>query len=367
MKISFISLVVFLHNSKVFGIAQNWSIFSSAMQQLVNFSFSNNLESIQLVNYDLEPKVFGEVIEKIVSNKEITKTFEIRVVRNNYWNHDIYQSGIYFFDNPNKLYEFIQKIDILCKFPKKINILNVFINHDGEDIRSLKEYALVLHNLHYLVSNSENDLELLSVFYFSPEDCDKRLTTTKVVNKFSRKTGKWENSEGFPKKFRDFNGCYIYTGVPFLQPFSYIRRWKDGTTDLDGVTVRIMRTLKTKFNFKIGVSIIYIDPLRYEFLNTGGLHLILDIRNFETAYSDKVSAIMTSPILITEWKFFVSPPELYTPFEKLFLPFDEPTWTYLVITVVIGLVVIFFFNFTKKVWREFVYGTGVATPTLNLM
>lgn len=49
------------------------------------------------------------------------------------------------------------------------------------------------------------------------------------------------------------------------------------------------------------------------------------------------------------------------------MPFDEETWTYLIVTVLLAFLVIFIIRRLPKIIGTFVYGFGVTTPALNLV
>jgi hypothetical protein len=250
--------------------------------------------------------------------------------------------------------------------------LYVCLDYNGQEIKEIKDFSILLHNIHFLVSNDYGDLELLTFFYFTPPDCeDTKSSRTQVINKFSSKTKKWENNEKFPRKFRDFNACPLFATVPLLHPFTHLIEFNDGTVIWDGIYIRIAKMLSWKLNYRAEYELAQIDTVAHLYMYDERYHFLMEMKNVDEKMmivgDYRTIRFHTDPVVLTEWKIFVSPPELYSIFERLFLPFDEPTWTYLIITVVIGLVVIFLVNFTKKAWQNFVYGRGVETPTLNLM
>ena len=64
--------------------------------------------------------------------------------------------------------------------------------------------------------------------------------------------------------------------------------------------------------------------------------------------------------------FFIPPGELYTPLEKLFLPFDFEVWIAILVTFLIALGTIQIINRASETVRNFVYGRNINTPTLNV-
>jgi predicted neutral ceramidase superfamily lipid hydrolase len=56
----------------------------------------------------------------------------------------------------------------------------------------------------------------------------------------------------------------------------------------------------------------------------------------------------------------------FTGYEKLKFPFDEPTWTLILVTFVVAFVTIFVFNLMTRKIRSIVIGENVSTPSLNV-
>jgi hypothetical protein len=65
--------------------------------------------------------------------------------------------------------------------------------------------------------------------------------------------------------------------------------------------------------------------------------------------------------------FFVTPGELYTSYEKVYLPFDYETWMYLCITFACAFAMIFIINRLNKNIQDIVYGENVQTPAFNIV
>ena len=59
--------------------------------------------------------------------------------------------------------------------------------------------------------------------------------------------------------------------------------------------------------------------------------------------------------------------EKFTPFEKLLKPFKNMVWIMILIAFSIGAFVILIINWKFKKVRNFVYGTGIKNPTVNML
>jgi hypothetical protein len=66
-------------------------------------------------------------------------------------------------------------------------------------------------------------------------------------------------------------------------------------------------------------------------------------------------------------KFMLSPGEPYTKFEKLYLPFDDETWKYLLITFGSAFLLIFFINRLDRKFQDLIYGKKVTSPAFNVV
>jgi hypothetical protein len=65
--------------------------------------------------------------------------------------------------------------------------------------------------------------------------------------------------------------------------------------------------------------------------------------------------------------FMISPPEPYSNYEKMILPFDDLTWYYLLGVFCSAFVGIFILNQTPKFFRDLVYGKNVNMPSFNVI
>jgi hypothetical protein len=63
----------------------------------------------------------------------------------------------------------------------------------------------------------------------------------------------------------------------------------------------------------------------------------------------------------------ITPGELYTNLEKMLLPFDDPTWLFLILTFVFAFAVVAVVSRMRAWVRYAVFGRGVATPSLNIV
>ena len=75
---------------------------------------------------------------------------------------------------------------------------------------------------------------------------------------------------------------------------------------------------------------------------------------------------VTSTFGQASYIFLITPGEPVTITEKLFLPFDSPTWNMLIITFGVAFLVIFIANFVAKL-RKLIFGKGIKNPGFNIL
>ena len=62
-----------------------------------------------------------------------------------------------------------------------------------------------------------------------------------------------------------------------------------------------------------------------------------------------------------------SPPEPYTNYEKMILPFDPTTWMYLGFVFGCAFIMIFIMNLLPPVFKDIFYGKNVKMPSFNVI
>lgn len=85
------------------------------------------------------------------------------------------------------------------------------------------------------------------------------------------------------------------------------------------------------------------------------------MRNFKRRFTE------TAPLYFDFYAFTVPPGETYTSFEKLFLPFDLPTWMmFLAVFLIAYTFIVFISLFSDQGVADFMFGEKVNTPAINV-
>lgn len=76
---------------------------------------------------------------------------------------------------------------------------------------------------------------------------------------------------------------------------------------------------------------------------------------------------LTHPVKFLDEKVAHPPGFQYDAYEKLILPFDGDTWFWIVITFASAFALIIVMKFARIDIRDFLFGTNVTTPALNVL
>jgi hypothetical protein len=232
-----------------------------------------------------------------------------------------------------------------------------------------------IHNVNLI--RRENDTVVVETFMpFQPSECNQ----TKPVEIARYENGKFIHRPAtfFPKKFENFHKCPIkITTFASLAPAVLKTDFPNGSYELYGRDVKVVRTLENEFNFHANITyleqygswgILYSNGTtsgamgqatrREAELTLGNLNLKLD----RTLIMDYSFGYYLETLI-----FAIPRGEPYSSFHKLLRPFDNSVWISILITISITFLVIIFISFQSRLVRHFVFGMGIRYPSLNVM
>ena len=237
----------------------------------------------------------------------------------------------------------------------------------------------LIESFEVLLVNDGKFLYLASIEWFSSDTCNH--PHLKILNIFNKSIQKWNHKLLNYQKHQNYYGCEL---VMLLYNRSGGEKWgsyqsdpKTNSIQPFGLTPEIFILMSKKFNF-----VPYFQPGNitrpvsiFQESNTATLIRInrtIKVPNvcFEVIrFSDniKVTTQSTASFLEVRDIILVTPGELYSPFEKLFLPFDDWTWQLIVLTFLTAFVAIFVINRLPKIFQMTIYGENVTTPVLNVV
>lgn len=313
---------------------------SSELKDLVKKIFKANKESIcgKLIHLDAN------------SNNEIKLT----------------QSAIIFFESTTFFYKFNEEIELINQHANSMTFLVYFAKLEKTP-KQVDPYSfLKLSQFQFdLIFDVDGSLRLSKYFRFQPDFCKN--VSSKIINRFSPKTLKWENPISLDHETKDFYGCEFTVGVPGLcKPSSDYKIYENGSFGYFGYTVSFMDALGQHFNFKLAYN--PLDIMTGKYLNKSFIpEIIAALRPAVLNILSRDNQAVTQTFTEFSYGIVIPHGELYTSLEKLFLPFDLETWILIIIFIVAGILVIEVIRKTSRTIQNFVFGRNNYTPKMNLI
>jgi hypothetical protein len=208
----------------------------------------------------------------------------------------------------------------------------------------------------------------MTFVWFTPTTCNKAELVE--VNIFNKSSQTWKTNRFGMKKFENFYGCPWVIGIENAMPMTGFKVYGNNTVELYGTFVKMFSELAKIFNLtvefndesrelgnpinKTSVKNLTVDQMIYiHELNWWSLGYFYD-------------NVIYQPYGFQEQFIAVPPGELFSPYEKLVLPFDEATWFLIILVFVAAFTTIFVAYFMSQSYREIIFGENVDTPSINV-
>ena len=307
--------------------------------------------SDQLKFLDKTLKLLGEVkqikVTRVVTEREINNFIYLFYDQMSF---RIYNNeAIFLFDTWDKFQELFQRI---YDRPAELREISVLVHCEDAKKRDLQ--AVINEDTFgtFLIEEN-NEIALNTMTMYTEQKCG--VPQLLEINRFSPSKIKWETQQCFNTEFKTFYGCNIsFDLMEDNLPFSnYDHNSVFSMNNAEGAVYQMMVELTKTLNFTLCKS------------DCDSLLLFWPMGQM-LAKSEQFA--LSDPIISSSDVFIVPPGEPYTSWEKLFLPFDDATWMWLGITFAIAFLVIIFIKLTRSTsMYEFVIGSNVTTPALNVI
>lgn len=221
------------------------------------------------------------------------------------------------------------------------------------------------------LQNNSVQFDRMSVFQYT--NC----WSSKPMKVVEFKNGEFpkENFEIFKRNFDDLHGCPV-TIPTFHRPPGMIIDEETGR--MSGFDVQILQWLSEKLNFRIREMRLNgsnqwgtYDPSTEKMTGAlkevfnGDAHFAIGsyiLRSNRSEFFDFSFTYCTTPLLVT-----IPLGERYTSFEQLIKPFDIVIWSLMLAMFVISIWAIFVIHMKFRRMKDFVYGTRIRSPIINIM
>ena len=306
---------------------------------------SEKYVKITQIDMDDLRKFGGPMTCKLDSNRDCVKLF--------------FYDAIFLFDTVKNYQKFIKKF---YSYPSRIAVEHNHLVHCENGGKNNIQEIITRSTYESFLIEKIDQISLNTMTMFTEKKC--RAEQLVEINRFSRMERKWTTEKFFMPRIENFHGCELFIGLwPFRErglPILSVTAEKNGTKAADGAAFDMIVTLSTPLNFTLSHKKVlsYEESKTYDFtIGANALELTLD------PYSPS-----SDPIYSTSDIYVVPPGELYTSWEKLFLPFDWATWMLLGITFATAFLIILLIKVSKsRSIYDFMIGSTMTAPSLNVV
>lgn len=389
---AFISLQLKTVDSEVkIATSPNSYISANIMRYLLkNMNYKN---STKVNIFLVEPKYFSEITQKVINDFLIINDGAFK-----YNIHLFNSSKIYLIKFPTII--FIPNINVVRLLQGHFGIVNgntVFVYFEFnvklfdqlfiyvESLKSLNIFTNSFFMYAYLIADNHDKTIVYTVEWFTRLICNYPQLV--LINSYNKIVKKWRHKNFGNGKFLQYHGCDLVMMLPITFSTFDPNIWGEAVINSEktkvygkGIIPKVFNIASGKYNFvdkyqpvapfsnqsffdvwsfrKIGliwVNGTYSDPNVY-------FEIISSLSILETyRYRFTMTFIQIS------FGILATPAEIYTPYEKLILPFDYETWILLILTFSLSFFIIFVINRFPLHIREVFYGKSITTPSLNII
>lgn len=337
--------------SFTFGGSGAHKIAFAISKVVSHMNISNNLRIVKYSEKSTEiDRISNEILRR---NENASITFEIFDIKSkDLIGFELNTSAILLFERFSLLGRFVNSMVFKASNADFVNILVYCETLDAN-------WYIQKNQMHFnlvFIYMSQDHLMAVTTIRFTSASCDISGQMI-ATNEFSKSEKRWLGSKFFLPQFKDLHKCpltikIVDTGVGYDQ----IVHHENGTISAKGLHVNLFNILAEKLNFTIS----YTDQSGLESIFS------IDLRFLRAKNNPSDDSFISHPHVIAPLQFLVPPGELYTPEEKLLLPFDLATWICFISVFAIALLTIFLLSNSRDSLKEYFFGSNVNTPTMNL-
>lgn len=274
--------------------------------------------------------------------------------------------------------EFNKKITDNNILPEKLMILFYCKNASFDDILKLRDNNInrrlsrkgmpsyedmydVL-NFEYFLIDEDDCVRLLTFVWYTPQRCSYPQLIE--VNRFDKKTRKWQNVNFVINKFENFHGCKLMFGVS-----------KDAARVTESVKYTEMHEsmisgLARHLNFSVEFNPLIFNQTGYpSYANSNSsVDMLLSLRCFSSIDMIRLGpSVISKPYVFKPTKFAIPPGENYSQYEKLLKPFDWIVWCLIFLVFATAFVSAYLLASSRRETRNLYFGETSASPSLNIV
>jgi hypothetical protein len=330
--------------------------------------------------------ILDEIFKSVGENLTINVDYIEKILK---WDHKIEDSALILLNDLSNLQYLNSHAKLVNQSPKTLKFVIYCKNNDNLlESSSLKFYqsdSPEISSFEYFIVNDNSTISLKTFDYFTANSCNQKLL--KTLNFFNKTTQKWKEPLKDYKNFENFNGCMLtvtdeYNVYLHITKYNseIIKCFKPGESDelclslffdimsrpdvgFRGITYEIFEILGKHGNF---ITNYQFSDNSYVITKTRQIiYQVITIYRAGQYEEFFINTHMSTMFFDISVGIFVSPPEFYTNFEKLLLPFDDTTWILLLAIFSTTAIFIFVMKLMPEKLRISFYGDNILSPGLN--
>jgi hypothetical protein len=371
-------------SSELFKSNAKVSFLASAISQLVNHHFLDKSLGFEVLLIGNDTSTTQSILEEF--GKSIEIPYRQRKVSD--CNGFCHLDGVaVLLSATSKDYQ-AAKDKIIVKFKhEEFLYLLTYSNEDNngsisEDLTINRSEQFEFHRFfnQYFLKFNEGSITLSTYSLFQQPECRKSQLVK--VNEFSFSAQKWQHDKFSVDKFNDLNQCEIAIEMVYPQNEALQVDFDadKNATNFRGYLTKISEIISQKLNF----SFIYqpnklnflmspnkqnkvLETFNYQFLIKNDLRYELSSVQ-ELSQENANAYTVTKEITHVDNVILISRFKPYSLIEKLVISFEPEVWYWLIGSLaVIALASSIIIVFASTTVRNFVFGSRVITPLLNMM
>jgi hypothetical protein len=336
-------------------------------------------------------KAFTEVIFELFDHRNVTnldiidfekKYFQNKLIKNIFENHkgtfrairsnkeqilNITSSSVVFVDSIKSLKTFLN-ISYFSN-PANLNLL-IFIKDFKKELKMSEIPIRAVPSGHvgepiqfsYFLIEEENQILLKTIEWWTPKKCGEAQFVT--LNSFNKKKMKWsQNPLKIPEKYTNFHNCAILHHTTFFSSPSLeliISMGELAKMFHENIPV----VLETRESVEIKVREIFAKI--GNFTSVGGIQeaylaTICQYLNWVDETECSIATVQNPYVAMH------SPPDPYSNYEKMLMPFDKIVWIGLSLTFLLSCVTVLGINRLPSRHKLYFYSKNEKSPMFNIL
>lgn len=233
-------------------------------------------------------------------------------------------------------------------------------------------WSIFIYNVNILVEDNDGNISMITFMPFKENECGQ--TTPTIINSYEKQFSSWKSQTYFPRKIKNLFKCPIKIAIFDTPPFV---SESTETGKISGCDIELVNGLAEALNFKVDSNFMR-EPGSWGTIlengtSTGALRKVIDgdidltvggwyLTQLRLKYMSYSESYYAMPLIL-----IIPPGAQLTAFNKLFRPFHNVVWIVLVLTLLLGVLIIFIIKLQSDAIKRFIFGMETAKPYFNML